>query len=204
MNKKSMVVLGAMLILSGCEGITEDTTTTAAATEVVLEDTGETIDLEELDGFDIDITNAKSMMLSEKDAAEELTYRQFDAGVTTTEYSEDGDYISINFIDANSDEKHPQYDVYYKSESEVTWAIHLVGKNIVATPSSYISDEGSWPIYLTEIDGVPSYENTVNTFCAISERDYRGIAIIEKVDRINAATLEEYTPEVLKKCEQRR
>lgn len=203
MNKKSAVVLGAMLILSGCGAMTE-TTTTAAATEPGLEDIVETLTAGGIGGFDLDIAKAKDSMLSEKDAAEAITYRQFDAGIATTEYSEDGDYTGINFIRADSDEKHPQYDFYYKSDSDVTWTIHLVGKDFVAMPSSFISDDGNWPIYLTEVEGVPSYENTVNAFCTISEKNYKGIAIIETVDRIDAATLEEYTPKVLKKCEQRR
>lgn len=184
---KRIILCGlTLLLLSGCGASNSTQKSTAAVT---IENDADT----------------DTEMYSEVEAAEEITDRQFDASSMTTEYTEDGEYTGMEFIHDDSAARHPQYDLYYKSESGVTWTIRLIGNSVMAIPSSYnASDAMDKPIIVCESDGIPGYDSAINKLYTMSEKDYQGIAVIEKVERIDATTLDKYTKETLKKLEQRR
>lgn len=191
---KRIILCGlAVLLLSGCRANNITQGSTAA---VNIETNGDARE---------NLKDTKSEMFSEAEVVEELTDRQFDASSVTTEYTEDGEYTGMEFIHENSLERHPQYDLYYKSGSGVNWTIRLIGNSVMAIPSSYNTEEANKPIIFCETsDGVPGYDGAINKLYTMPEENYQRIAIIEKVEQIDAATLDEYTKEVLGKLEQRR
>lgn len=188
---KRIILCGlAVFLLSGC-GTNNVTQGSTAAVNV--ETNGDARE---------NLKDAKFEMFSEAEAVEELTDRQFDTSSVTTEYTEDGEYMRMEFIHDNSVERHPQYDLYYKSGSGVNWTIRLIGNSVMAIPSSYNTEEANKPIIFCETsDGVPGYDGAINKLYTIPEKNYQRIAIIEKVERIDAATLDGYTKAVLEKLE---
>lgn len=136
--------------------------------------------------------NESIEVLTEKEAYNELTDRDFTEYSIETEYSMDGGYNSAINISDISDIKHPIYQTYYFSENGEMWTIFLINGSIMANPVSFNVQSGlSVQVIVSEKDTVTSYDSTVNKFFETIPDE--SVLLVITVDRIDAETLDSLT-----------
>ena len=148
------------------------------------------------------VTNAKESenVKTEKNAVEHFTDRGFNQNDVEFEYDIDGTYGDTKTASDSSEDKHPMYRTVYRAENGDLWVLYIVDGNILANPLSYNNESGlSVPLYLTETGMLTSYDNGSNRFYEIVPHD--SVAVVKKVQTINAELLNSLTVEELKKYE---
>lgn len=136
--------------------------------------------------------NESDAVLTEKEAYNELTVRDFIEYPIETEYSMNGDYNSSTNISNTSTAKHPIYQTYYFSKNGEMWTIFLINGSIMANPVSFNVQSGlSVQVIVSEKDTVTSYDSTVNKF--FETIPDKSALIVITVDKIDAETLDRLT-----------
>lgn len=132
----------------------------------------------------------KAGLLTEAEAAREFKARGFTVEPVTASYTADGEYTDVQEISADSKNKHPYYETYYRSSSGVIWGIVLMGDTFCAEPITYNADT-IWdvPHELSESGIFTAYDGSSNAFYTVSPDE--DALIVKRIDRIDAGTLEE-------------
>lgn len=165
-------------------GSGQDNTTPEINTEDTTEDTTE-----------VEYTGAESKILTEKEAKDLLTARNF-TDTATYDYSESGEYIGDTDI-SDSDDKHPMYNLSYISSNDELWTIMIVNDSLVAYPVSYnIESERNVETIIAESDTITTYYSDTNTFVTSQPTD--DVLHVVVVDNIDANTIDQLTIDVLK------
>lgn len=144
--------------------------------------------------------NAKEskFVTSEKETYELLLERGFDDYAITTIYNMDGEFLSDEIIDAESDETHPMYSTYYAPASDSIWLINVVNGSITASPVLYNQDsKDTVETMIVEDDILMAYDGPLNKFYEIIP--YESFAKLKKVERIDADTLKNLSVEEIDK-----
>lgn len=134
--------------------------------------------------------------LSEEEVTKLLASRGFTGCEITTSLSITGSYGDPTVISDSSSTKHPMYETYYKSSSDVWWTIFIVDESITATPTAYNLDHlDNPPITISETNEIVSYDISTNSFYrTIPNGSVMDVRIVEKID---TSTLDSMTAEVL-------
>lgn len=165
-------------------GSGQDNTTPEINTEDTTEDTTE-----------VEYTGAESKILTEKEAKDLLTARNF-TDTATYDYSESGEYIGDTDI-SDSDDKHPMYNLSYISSNDELWTIMIVNDSLVAYPVSYnIESDRNVETIIAESDTITTYYSDTNTFVTSQPTD--DVLHVVVVDNIDANTIDQLTIDVLK------
>lgn len=211
---KKLIVLSTILMITlftGCGQTriktTEATTeTTTAAEEVSTEKMEEIIEsgsgqdnttpeINTEDTAEVEYTGAESKILTEKEAKDLLTARNF-TDTATYDYSESGEYIGDTDI-SDSDDKHPMYNLSYISSNDELWTIMIVNDSLVAYPVSYnIESDRNVETIIAESDTITTYYSDTNTF--VTSQPTNDALHVVVVDNIDANTIDQLTIDVLK------
>lgn len=145
----------------------------------------------------IDVDKSKDL-LTEKEAKALLEELGFGAYPITYNHSIDGTYCSETEVDADSTEKHPMYQTYYKSENGEVWVVYIINGAIFANPASFnLQSDLVAQLLISESEALTSYEDEANKFyVTIPNED---AIIVKTADKINAETLNSLTIEVISK-----
>lgn len=145
----------------------------------------------------IDAKNSKDVT-TEKETYQILSDRGFGDYLITTTYDMEGKYLSEYMIDGTSNDKHPMYSTYYGTESGEMWIISVVNNSITASPVVYNQDSTEQAeTLIVEEDTIMSYDGPLNKFYEIVPNE--SLAILKKVERIDAQTLDNLTAEEIDK-----
>ena len=137
---------------------------------------------------------------TEKTAIEYFTERGFNQYPIEFEYSINGTAGETKNASETSNEKHPMYRTLYMTESGEIWVLYLVNGTIIANPLSFNYQSSlPGPLYFTETGMLTSYDNDSNKYFDIIPLE--SVAIIKKVQTINAELLNSLTVEELKRYE---
>ena len=140
--------------------------------------------------------NEYEKTLSEKEVIQELQNRGFTDVSITTQYSIKGDVIETTEPSPNSSEKHPMYRALYSSKSGEMWSILVVGDKFMAIPLTFNSQlKDSAPVRVSEDGEILTYEISNNSYYKTVPHNTE--LRVRKVDRIDAATIDSLTAEVL-------
>ena len=111
-------------------------------------------------------TDGSNDLLTEQEVIDLLNQKGFDTEYTkiTYKYLMDGETVDETNIEKGNIEKHPTYETTYRG-TNITWTIYIVGKNIYASPTSYLIEKNiSEEILVSESDIIVSYDNENNKF----------------------------------------
>lgn len=148
---------------------------------------------------EVDAKESKDVK-TEKTAIEYFDERGFNQYPIEFEYSIDGTVGETKNASDTSNEKHPIYTTLYMTESGEIWVLYLVNGTIIANPLTFNYQSNlPGPLYLTETGMLTSYDNDSNKFFDIVPLE--SVAIVKKVQTINAELLNGLTAEELKKYE---
>ena len=127
-----------------------------------------------------------------------LDGRGFDVFPIYCEYDINGNYIELQEIPADTADKYPMYQTYYMSAAKEMWTVFVIDGKIFANPVSYNMTSGlGVQLLVSESEVLTSYDEEGNLYYVNIPKD---TAVITKVvDRIDAATLDTLTVEVLGK-----
>ncbi len=133
-----------------------------------------------------------NVVLSEKEAHQELLERGFDSFPITTQYTMAGEYYDDTEIDKSSSDKHPMYQTVYISKEGEMWSVMIINDTIFANPVSYnIQSQLNAQLMILEGDIVISYDSTKNKFYeTYPDSD---VLITKQVKYIDANTLDTLT-----------
>ena len=113
----------------------------------------------------------------------------------TMYYSMTGEYLGED-INQDSNDEHPTYDLQYVTDSGDLWIIYVYGNQIMANPVSYnIQSSRDVRVLISEKESITSYSSKENCFYEIIPNDTE--VLVFTVEKIDAKTLEELTPEAL-------
>lgn len=133
---------------------------------------------------------------TEAEVCENFSSRGFSGCSITAEYSIDGEYLKEIEVSALKATKHPAYDCYYTTNSGDVWFLSEINGSLFAIPLSYqFEKESGGPIYFSETGTITGYDCVTNTFYEIVP--YESTAIVKRVERINAETLESFSYEAI-------
>lgn len=215
---KKLIVLSTILMLTlftGCgqtrikttEATTETTTaaeevSTEKMEEIIASGSGQDNTTPEINAEDtaedtteVEYTGAESKKLTEKEAKDLLTARNF-TDTATYDYSESGEYIGDTDI-SGSDAKHPMYNLSYISSNDELWTIMIVNDSLVAYPVSYnMESDRNVETIIAESDTITTYYSDTNTFVTSQPTD--DVLHVVVVDNIDANTIDQLTVDVLK------
>lgn len=141
-----------------------------------------------------DITHRKPVksadLLTEAEAVREFAARGFEGVTVTACYDTDGTYTDNREVSADGKEKHPYYSAYYLTPEECLWTLFLMGDVFYAEPISFNAvQRHDGPIVLSETGKYVTYDGKENAFLTLEPKDDN--LILKRVDRIDAATLDE-------------
>lgn len=137
-------------------------------------------------------------MLSECEVVKLLSNRGFEECSIYTHYTRDGKYYSNTEISADSDVKHPNYDLQYITPNGNIWNIFIIKDTLSASPISFIlSDESDCNIIYTESNLLFFYDNVTDKYYEV-ESNSNDIKVISNSE-ITANTLDNITIEEMKK-----
>ena len=133
-----------------------------------------------------------NVVLSEKEAHQELLERGFDSFPITTQYTMEGEFYDDTEIDKSSSDKHPMYQTVYISKEGEMWSVMIINDTIFANPVSYnIRSQLNAQLMILEGDIVISYDSTKNKFYeTYPDSD---VLITKQVKHIDANTLDTLT-----------
>ena len=131
--------------------------------------------------------------MNEGDVVKMLSERGFLQFPVTSSYTMDGELTDEEEISEGSEEKHPFYETYFRTDSGEIWSIVLIRDAVIAIPLTYLVESGAKiPVFLSEKETVMSYDS-------ISDQFYETIpleseATVIRVERIDANTLNSWKP----------
>lgn len=137
-------------------------------------------------------------MLSEREVMEILSDRGFWDCPVYSHYTRDGEYYDNTEITADSDVKHPNYDLQYTTPNGDIWNIFIIKDTLYASPISFIlSEESDCNIIYTESNLLFFYDNVTDKYYEV-ESNSNDIKVITNAE-ITANTLDNITIEEMKK-----
>lgn len=132
---------------------------------------------------------------AEKKAVEDIKERGFEQYPVTYDYSIDGEYIKEQEA-SGSKETHPIYQTYYASSNGELWTIIVINGSIIANPVSYnMQSERGVQLVISESEVITGYDSEKNVFYETIPNESELIVVV--VDKIDAATLDSLTVEVI-------
>ena len=133
---------------------------------------------------------------SEEQVHTSLTESGFVDFPITSEFAMNGEFFESYEISDSSEVKHPIYETFYVTESDDIWTIMVVNDSITALPVSYnMESNRNVEVIVSEKETIFGYDNVSNQFYEIIPNESEFMVIV--VDKIDAATLEELTVEVI-------
>lgn len=127
-----------------------------------------------------------------------LSERGFNDYPITATYNMEGEYITSEITDFESSEKHPMYSTYYATELGEIWIINVLDGSITASPVTYNQNvESTVETLIAEDDTMISYDGPLNKYYEIIP--FESFAILKKVEKIDADTLESLSTEEIDK-----
>ena len=148
----------------------------------------------------LNVIDAKTSVdtVTEADAGSELTGRGFYQYPIEYNFTIDGEFLDDSEVSGGSQDKHPVYYTYYKTESGELWTVYLINGNISAYPSSYnMESDLQAELIVSESKNLMSYDAAENRF--YETIPYDSAVIVKVVDRIDAETLNKLTLEEVSK-----
>ena len=137
-------------------------------------------------------------MFSESEIIDFLKEKGFSDISIVYEYSASGDYIEEHEVEVGSNDKHPTFKATYTTKDGNYWLLDMIGKNIMATPISYIYEkELSVPVVLSENEYIYSFFSKSNTYFVTTPHD--DVMNLKRLEKIDRATLDALTSEELDK-----
>ena len=183
-------VIGKLLDLIGVRTVKEP------------KETGEPQSVEELLAEMGHITEKRALketvVITEAEAYRAFAERGFTEQPITTSYDEHGAYMEEKEISKEGTGTHPCYMSVYQTDSKAYWVVILMGDSFYAEPVSY-NAENTWdvPRTLSENGVIRNYDGDTQFFYALAPDP--SALVIKRVDRIDAATLEEMDPDAIGK-----
>ncbi len=147
----------------------------------------------------ISITKVESSgnVPDESEAKTLLTERGFDQFDITTDYSIGGEFLDEQTI-GDTGNRHPIYETYYRSESDMLWTIDVVDGALFAYPASYNLDSGANVLAIvSEKDSIIGYDSETNQFFEYVPKDTTAVVI--KTNKIDAEHLNRLTTKEIDK-----
>ena len=130
---------------------------------------------------------------------QELESRGFSESVVSADFDLNGNYESNNEIDLSSTDRFPSYTSSYVSSADVLWLVYINDGCYYAVALGSPTGELSKSIILTETDKIVQYDGVKNEFSDFALDQVPNTKCI-KVDRIDKATLDSYTIDVLERA----
>ena len=131
-------------------------------------------------------------------AHDDLQQRGFGDLALSATFDISGNYIGSTVLDSASGEKLPSYQATYQSGDSVEWRIVVNDGRVFAVPTAAKAVTISKEIIFSETDSVLQYDGVRNQYSEFSFADLAAKgAIGVKVDKVDKATLDSYTPEML-------
>lgn len=200
-----MLVILILSLLTSCSFSKKQNSSSEISESSITEDSDEdeeyfsTIDAEEYIssfGTIVDSYNASESesMLSEKQVIGLLSEKGFSDCVVYSHYTADGEYYDSEEISADSDAKHPNYDIQYIAPDGAIWSICVTQNTICAIPISYImNEELEYSVYYIENNLLFFYDNVSDKYYEV-ENNSDSVRVIKNFE-ITAETLNNITSE---------
>ncbi len=211
-----LIMLMAIVILLDYLGVIQFSFDTSNENEVSKEKIEELVDFN-VDDVQIEHPNADSYyeqnaeliatfsvtqsedVQTEKSIENILKERGFIDYPIWSEYTIDGDYYTASET-SGSEEKHPMYQTYYVSSNNEVWTIIVVNGSVMANPVSYnMQSDLGVQILFAESEVITSYDSVTNKFYESIPNESE--LIVKVVEKIDAATLEKLSIEVIEEYE---
>ena len=134
---------------------------------------------------------------SERQAIDDLSDRGFEQYAVIYEYSIDGEYVEEQeALKTKKKKKHPIYQTYYISAADELWTIMVINGSVIANPVSYnMESERGVQLIVSESNVITGYDSANNMFYETIPKESELIVYV--VDKIDAATLDTLTVEVI-------
>lgn len=136
---------------------------------------------------------------TEAEAIEDIRDRGFIQESVTYEYNMDGEIADVQNANkaSDADEEHPEYETLYTSSAGELWSISVINGSITAYPISYnLESERGVELVVAESEAITCYDGVSNKFYEAIPNE--SVLMVYVVDKLDAATLDSLTVEVLK------
>lgn len=136
----------------------------------------------------------KAKLLTEAEACREYAARGFENVTVTACYDKDGNYLGDMEISDSGTEKHPYYEAGYLTPDGAIWIVTLMEDSFFASPFSF-NAAGVWNVSHTvcENGSFFTYDGAANAYYQVTPDP--NALVLKRVDRIDAETLDQLTPE---------
>ena len=123
-----------------------------------------------------------------------LKERGFDDYPVTYEFTINGEYVDETEAAEGAASKHPMYYTFYISANREVWLIYVVNGMVMASPVSFnLTSALGVEVLVSESEALTGYDDVSNQFYI--NIPYESTAIVKRVDKINAETLDRLTVE---------